>query len=100
MVVRLHSHLTKGLGFAPDSEGNTTTKRPPHNTCPLTAEPGLGPSGHMGKEDCQSHQEGGRLAVARSTRVDHNGCMRSWNVEEVTLKWLLSHKVAGGWASF
>lgn len=100
MVMRLHSHLIKGLGFVPDSEGNATTKKPPHNTCPLTAEPGLGPSGHMRKEDCQSHQEGGRLAVARSTRVDHNGCVRSWNVEEVTLKWLLSHKVAGGWASF
>ncbi|XP_078304092.1 leucine-rich repeat-containing protein 74A isoform X2 [Panthera onca] len=92
MVVRLHSHLTKGLGFAPDSEGNTTTKRPPHNTCPLTAEPGLGPSGHMRKEDCQSHQEGGRLAVARSTRVDHNGCMRSWNVEEMNLKPSRQHR--------
>ncbi|XP_019282810.2 leucine-rich repeat-containing protein 74A isoform X11 [Panthera pardus] len=92
MVVRLHSHLTKGLGFAPNSEGNTTTKRPPHNTCPLTAEPRLGPSGHMRKEDCQSHQEGGRLAVARSTCVDHNGCMRSWNVEEMNLKPSRQHR--------
>lgn len=35
----------------------------------------------MRKDDCQSHQEGGRLAVARSTQMDHNDCVRSWNVE-------------------
>jgi hypothetical protein len=30
----------------------------------------------------QRHGEGGRPAVARSTHMDHNDCMRSWNVED------------------
>lgn len=83
MVAALHGHLIKGLGFGPQLEGNRTplTAPYPHSTCTLTAKPGLGPSGHVRKDHCQSHQEGGRIAVTRSTHMDHNDCMRSWNVE-------------------
>lgn len=51
----------------------------------------------MRKGDHQSHQKGGRPAVAGSTLKDHNDYMRSWNVEvkrEVALM-SQSHKWVG-----
>lgn len=51
----------------------------------------------MRKDDHQSHQKGGKPTVARSTLVDHNDCVRSWNVEDKREVALMSqsHKQVG-----
>lgn len=41
MVAAQSSHLIKGLGFGPDSEGNTTPPRGPR-TAPAHSQPSLG----------------------------------------------------------
>lgn len=70
----------RGLGLVlTQREIQLHWEAPPH-TCTLTTKPGLGPSGH--KRWLPGSPRGGRLAVTRSTHMDHNDCMRSWNAED------------------